>query len=263
MELAINKLFNKDPWKETISNAGSISYEANPENGQPAGDLVRCTGDAVSQATVHADFSLSPGETITVDVLARNIPGAGIEGSFYLESPIGVRVAEMYVTGDTMRDQGSLVWTSPFNESFAATPVRIVFGSASTRDSDCEFYRPRIKVHGGILASRRVLMDGAIEIVGGAYTLIGDTGFNVDTVVRNAPTGEVEIRPHMEAATSGYGVVHLTSLRATNAKKYLIEARYLPSTGKILVGFFDPVTSAAVDVNALDGTQRFNFTVFI
>jgi len=263
MELAINKLFNTSPWVEYITGDGTINYSDNPENAQPAGDWVTCYGNATSQATVHYDFSVTAGETVTFDVLARNLPDAGIEGSYYLESPIGVRVAEMYVRGDTIREQASLVWTAPFNETFAMHPVRLVLGSASTRDSHCEFYRPRLKVFNGTLAARRVLMDGAIEIVAGTYSLIAGTGFNVDSVLRNAPTGELEIRPHMENQSPNYGTIHITNIRATNNKKYYVEARYLTSTGKILIGFYDMATSLPVDVNTLDGTQRIQFSVYI
>lgn len=261
MEISISKLFNKFPWTEVTSGTGAVAFTANPQNGQSAGDLVRCTGDAVSQATVHHDLALSPGETITVDVLARNIPGAGIEGSYYLEFPVGSRVAECYVQGDSFQDQLPLVWTAPYNEDFATIKGRIVFGSASTRDSICEFYRPRVKVEGGILAGKRTHMYGTIEITAGTYTLMSADNFNVDTVERNSSTGEVSIRPHLELNMAYTGLVFITPVRATNTKKYYIEGRLLATSNKLEIGFYDMSTSAAVDVNSLNGTQRVNFMV--
>jgi len=266
MKIPINKLFNQEPWVQTTTGTGAITFFDNPENAQSTGDLVRTIGNNTSQATVHHDFSLSPGETIEVDVIARNLPGFVDTGSIYLESPIGNRVAEVFVTSTNFQDSIALVWTSPFNEGFAMTLVRVVFGSASTRDSQVEFYRPRVRLYNGLLASRRVLMDGEIDITAGVYTLLSDGDpFNVDpaTIIRNGATGELEIRPHMESSSPYRGKVHITPIRSGASKKYYIEARYTVSTGKIQIGFFDMGTSAAVDVNALVDTQLFAFSVYI
>lgn len=269
MQIPINKLLNAEPWTEDITGTGSITYQANPENAQSAGDLVQCIGDNVSGALIYHDLSLSPSETIIIDVQARNLTGFDTEdtrGSIYIESPIGTRVAEIFVQGDTFNDQIPLVWTAPFNESFSMRAIRIVFGSSTTRNSQCEFYRPRARLSNGILASRRVLMDGEIDITAGVYTLIsGGDHFNVDpaTIVRNGATGELDIGPHMETNMPFRGKVQLTPIRATSATKYHTEARYLTSTGKISVGFFDFNTSAPVDVNALVGSQRFAFVVYV
>lgn len=266
MQIPIQKLLNVEPWVQTTSGTGALVFTANPENAQSSGDMVRCTGNDTSQATIHHDFSLSPGETIIIDVIARNIAGFNDEASVYLESPPGNRVAEVFVKSENFQDMQQLVWTAEFNEDFAMHFVRVVFGSASTRDSSAEFYRPRANVINGMLASRRVLMDGEIEINSGSYGLhAGGDPFNVDpaTILRNAGTGELEVRPHMEASTAFRGKVQITPIRSGAAKKYYIEARYTASTGKIQVGFFDMSTSAAVDVNSLVVPQRFAFTVYI
>jgi len=269
MQIPLNKLFNVEPWTEDITGTGSITYQGNPENAQSDGDLVECIGDNVSGALIYHDLSLAPSETIIIDVQARNLTGFDTEdtrGSIYIESPIGTRVAEIFVQGDAFNDQLPLVWTAPFNEGFAMQAIRIVFGSSTTRNSQCQFYRPRARVSNGILASRRVLMDGDIDITAGVYTLLTDGDhFNVDSaaIVRNAGTGELDIGPHMEASMPFRGKVQLTPIRSGAATKYYIEARYTTSTGKISVGFFDFTTSAAVDVNALVGSQRFSFVVYI
>lgn len=262
MEVAINKLFNSLDWSEDITGTGSVTYLDNPENAQSAGDVVVCEGDSVSRAGVYYDFELTSGETVVFDVLARNIDGYTDTGSIYLEYPIGSRIQEINVSNFDWHQAESLIFTAPFNENFAAYKCRIFIGSSVTKPSGCEFYRPRLQKIGGIFAGRQTLMYGGVEITAGVYTFRG-RGFNADTLIRNVATGEIEIRPHLEASSSLEGTINLTTIRATNAVKYIIEARYLVSTGRIAIGFFDNNTFASVDVNSLDGTQRFDFTVWL
>ncbi len=261
--------FNQQPWNEQLTGGGSATYLANPENGQPAGEIVQVESDVGSSAILNLPFNYSAGENLVMQVFACNLEGHADEAQILTDAP--GRIDNLDIIGtDWIEYQVSI--QADFNESYAAYLGAFRLTTSSTRDAGAKFYRPILKSANSVFGSNRVLMQGYLVIaeggVAGAHSLKTDQQqYNVDEESISASGNNITIRAQSELrASGGYGkfspFAQITAApNGQDAEPIYFEATTSGSTGQVFIYGHSLTSGAAVDLNKITSEHRVYFKV--
>ena len=259
--------FNQQPWNEQLTGSGTATYLPNPENSQPAGEVLQVESLVGSSAILNLPFNYSAGENLVMQVFACNLAGHADEVQILTDAP--GRIDNLDIIGtDWIEYQVSI--QADFNESYAAYLGAFRFTSSNTRDSGGKFYRPILKSANSIFASNRVLMQGYLVIaeggVAGSHKLKTDQQqFNVDEESISASGNNITIRPQSELEVTGsYGkfspFAQITAApNGQDTDPIYFEATTSGATGQIFIYGRSLVNGVVVDLNLIESEHRVYF----
>lgn len=219
--------------------------------------------DNSSRAMVVRDIMLMPGDTVTIYGIGRTTSLSS--GAFILavEYPVGTRLAQANYT----HNEDSLLlkcsWKCPVDA--APRTVRVVCGLPTSTTAIAYMTDLWIEIDSENLSSRRILMDGVLEISAGVAS-ISTTYDRCNVGSFTASSINVDIRP--EDFTAGDRrplafVQPIFNTSETYASGVLIPVANFTSAGVLNIRLLNPSTGAAVGVTGSTIYKTIAFTVYI
>lgn len=258
--------FESHMWTSSITGAGTVTFESNPDNASSSGDVVVIENTVLGDE-IYLEYAtdISAGEIIEFEFHGHNFAGSQSEALFRFESPLDINGGTIRANEDMLRSDDMsnyrLRYQAPFNEGFKRYPVTIQLGYSNTRIGKAKFYRPRIKKHSGTMGNRQILMDGVIRIasggVAGAHEIA--TGYqtsNVDlnNITWNNTTFELQVAPVNRGSTTIQPLAHLTQVRVSGSDPHYLWKYRIVNEGTIAISAKETATGSLVNLNTI-GTE--------
>lgn len=242
----------------TILNTGSGTTSVVSD-----GRLRMQNTDSSSRATVFRDIMLMPGDTVTVYGIGRTTSLSS--GTFMLgvDYPAGTRLAQANYT----HNEDSLLlkcsWKVPVD--WGPTSVRIWCGLPLNTVAIAYMTDLWIEIDSENLSSRRILMDGVLELSAGVASI--STTYdrcNVGSVT--ASSINVDITPAVFSAGDRRPLAFVQPIfnsSETYSSGVLIPVANFTSTGVLNIRLLNPSTGATVGVTGSTIYKTIAFTVYI
>lgn len=243
-------------WKFENTSSGTTMV-------MPDGRLRMQTTDNSSRALVIRDIMLMPGDTVTIYGIGRTTSlssGAFIMG---VDSPIGKRLAQ----ANFIHNEDSLLlkcsWKMPIDAE--PRPVRIYCGLPLSTTAVAYMTDLWFEIDSENLSSRRILMDGVLELRAGEASI--STTYercNVGSVTASSINVDITPATFIKGDRRPLAFVQpILNTRETYASGVLIPVANFTNAGALNIRLLNPSTGAAVDVTGSTIYKTIAFSVFI
>lgn len=247
---------NFSHWTPLNSGSGTTSVVSD-------GRLRMQTTDNSSRAMMFRDIMLMPGDTVTVYGIGRTTSlssGALILG---VDSPPGTRLAQANYT----HNEDSLLLKCSWKMPVDAAPRAVRVYCALPKSTTAIAYMTDlwIEIDSENLSSRRILMDGVLELSAGVASI--STTYdrcNVGSVT--ASSINVDIRPEVFTAGDRRPLAFVQPIHNTSetyASGVLIPVANFTNAGVLNIRLLNPTTGATVGVTGASIYKTIAFTVYI
>lgn len=247
---------NFSQWNFGPTGSGSVSSQSD-------GRLRMQNTDATSRALVYRDVMLMAGDVVTIYGIGKTTSLSSGQFMMGIEYPIGTRKSLAYYN----HNEDSLLlkcsWKVPVD--WGPTSVRIWCGLPSNTVAIAYITDLWFTIDSENLGSRRVLMDGVLEIASGVSSLstVYDSS-NVGTI--SAASINVDISPLSFSAGNRRPIAFLQPIFNTSetyASGVLVPVGNFTSGGVLNIRLVNPTTGSAVGVTGSGINKTIAFTVYI
>lgn len=229
----------------------------------PDGRLRMQTTDNSSRAMVFRDIMLMPGDTVTIYGIGRTTSlssGALILG---VDSPVGTRLAQ----ANYIHNEDSLLLKCSWKMPIDATPrlVRIYCALPNSTTAIAYMTDLWFEIDSENLSSRRILMDGVLELSAGVASI--STTYdrcNVGSVTASSINVDITPAAFIKGDRRPLAFVQpIFNSSETYASGVLIPVANFTSTGVLNIRLLNPSTGATVGVTGSTIYKTIAFTVYI
>lgn len=252
----LNNSKNFSHWTVGASGTGSVTAQTD-------GRLRMQTNDTSSRAFVYRDITLSGGDSVTIFGIGKTTSLTAGKLIMGVEYPVGTRKMISSFTHNEDSNLHTCTWKVP--AEFPPTTVRIMCGLTTGTQAIAYMTDLWFEIDSVNLGSRRILMDGVLEIAAGVASIstVYDRQ-NVGTV--NASSINVDISPLSYTAGDRRPLAFIQpafNSSETYASGLLVPVCNFTSGNVLNIRLINPTTGSAVGVTGATIYKTLAFTVYI